>query len=723
MAKSNETSRRLHPRLRCLKNGAASVNLLRSDISSTVATSPAIPAEALGVPENLDLTAFATALPLSDVDTPPTRQSLAKRPKLSSQEPPDHSYVNVLIELYGDRNADGADTARAAIDQVAEIFTRGHANTTGAEQVALGCSMLVRRNLVAATVPISSLALLEQDPDIAFIHPSDPVVLDQPTVDESLSSAPLSRGVGNASLRKSHRDGEGVIIGIIDVGGFDFAHPDFRDSKGGTRFLSIWDQGGDFRDPPSARGGSRFDYGSEFTKALMDAAIAAEDEGKYPATLAEKQSQRSEGSHATHVASIAAGNKGVCPKALIAGVLISIPADCAEDRRATFSDSTRIIHAIEYLLEIAQREGRPISINISLGTNGGAHDGSSGISRWIDTLLSSPGRAICVAAGNAGQEKAQSDEDIGFIVGRIHSSGRIPSRGLCVDLEWTVVGNGIEDMSENELEVWYSAQDRLIVSVKSPSSSDWMTVCPMEYVENWRLRSGTTVSIYNELYHPTNGCNYAAIYLTPNLQPGSLRGVEAGLWKVRLIGDEIRNGRFNCWIERDDPIEIGAVRGSRLYRFPSFFSEASNTDSHSISSLACGHHVIAVGNLDDTRQRINISSSQGPTRDERTKPDVSAPGTDIIAAKGFSEDNKRWIGMTGTSMACPYVAGVVGLMLATNGSLTSAQCAGILQRTAAPLPGASFEWRNDAGFGVIDPEAAVEEARTFTQRTEVKGTS
>ncbi|MFC2138808.1 hypothetical protein ACFLTE_11590, partial [Bacteroidota bacterium] len=38
-----------------------------------------------------------------------------------------------------------------------------------------------------------------------------------------------------------------VLIGIIDVGGFDFAHPDFLDGQGGTRFVKIWDQGGTFR--------------------------------------------------------------------------------------------------------------------------------------------------------------------------------------------------------------------------------------------------------------------------------------------------------------------------------------------------------------------------------------------------------------------------------------------------------------------------------------------
>lgn len=721
MATTDEASRRLHPRLRCLRNGSAPVNLLRSDISATVASAPSLLAQSVGVPADFDLAMVREALPTSSSDTPPrTLPKPARRPKLAAQPAAENSFVNVFVEVFRDKGGeDGVESATLA--RIRDLAQAAKAAISVEDRAAIGNEVLIRRNFVSATLPIAALGQLEQDPGVTFVHPSQPLTFDEPLDHPALSAEPTPRSVGDSKLRAAHRDGAGVIVGIIDVGGFDFAHSDFRDGDG-TRFLSVWDQGGDFRGPPSGNGTSRFDYGSELTRSLMDAAIAAEAAGKFPATMLERQSQRAEGSHATHVASIAAGKSGVCPKAEIAAVLISVPAhkDRLTERRATFSDSTRIVHAVEHLLEIARKAGKPISINVSLGTNGGAHDGSSGVSRWLDALLSDPGRAVTVAAGNAGQEKGASADDIGFITGRIHSSGRIAARGLSVDLEWTVVGNGIEDLSENELEIWYGAQDRLTVMVKPPSpGADWITVRPREFVQNRRLASGTTVSVYNELYHPTNGGNYVAVYLSPNLQPNSIRGVEAGVWRIRLVGDEIRSGRFNCWIERDDPIEIRSVGAVRLYRFPSFFSEGSNVDSHSISSLACGHRVISVANLDDARQRINISSSQGPTRDDRMKPDIAAPGTDIVAAKGFSEDNKLWIGKTGTSMASPYVAGVVGLMLSANSDLTSAQCSGILQRTARPLPGASFEWRNDAGFGVIDAVAAVEEARTFNQRIEV----
>lgn len=718
MATKDRFARRLHPRLRCIRNGAAEVNLLRSDLSSTVATATKEappPSKVLEAAAGVQqLTASQSYVQQLEPAPKVSRARLGKRAKLKNQKQASDSFVNVFVELV--RSGQSGEISQRAVKKLDRL-----AQSKASGDLQRRSRVLVRRNVVSAAIPVSALKQLEKDPDIAFVHPSEPLTFDRPKVEKNGGPAPAAKVIGDAALVAKHKAGAGIIIGIIDVGGFDFAHEDFLDAQGKTRFLSIWDQGGNSRKPPSANGKRRFTYGSELTQDLMNKAIAAEKAGKFPATLVEQQSQQSEGSHGTHVASIAAGNSGVCPRADIAAVLISVPMieDSLEERRTTFTDTTRIVDAVEYLLEIAQREKKPISINISLGTNGAAHDGSNGVSRWLDALLATPGRAISVAAGNAGQEKALSDDDIGFVMGRIHASGRIAASGLAIDLEWTVVGDGFEDMSENELEIWYGAQDRLAVMLKPPRSNEWISVKPREFVENRRLPSGTFVSVYNELYHPTNGANYAAIYLSPNLDPKNLRGVAAGIWTVRLVGDEIRDGRFDCWIERDDPVDVGSYRGVRLVRFPSFFTERSNVDSHSISSLACGQQIIAVANLDEPNQRINASSSQGPTRDNRNKPEVAAPGTDIIAAKGFSEDGQKWISMTGTSMASPFVTGVVGLMLAVNAELTSAQCAGILQRTTRPLPGGTYNWVNDSGFGVIDPAAAIAEASTFTERREV----
>ncbi len=718
MAKDTRMVQRLHPRLRVIENGSGPVNACRSKLSTQVATSGGADFPIDELEDGISVTAMQNSIQV--ISTPGSAGShilsttgLSSRKKLAKSPTANASYVNVVIDVVASDGQDDDAATRVAIERVKRLCEEA---LDGRVAPAASSQVVVRRNQVSATVPVSFLDQLDTDKDVAFVSNTESLKLDVPLAAAAADTS--DRKIGEKEI---HQEGADVIIGIIDVGGFDFAHPDFLDSNGNTRFARIWDQGGEFRASPL-----RFGYGSEFTDTHLNAALAASatDTG-LPATLLERQSQRSRSSHATHVASIAAGNSGICPKAEIVGVLIDVPVAESdfERRRNTFSDSSRILHAVEYLMDFAKERKKPISINISLGTNGGAHDGLSSTNRWLDNALALPGRSITLAAGNAGQEGPSHDEDMGWILGRIHASGRIVSRGLSTELEWVVVGNGIADVSENELEIWYSPQDRFQVELLPPGESKWIAVRPQEFVENRRLRDGTMISIYNELFHPSNGENYIAIYLSPHLQPGEIRGVRAGIWRVRLTGEEVRNGNFHCWIERDDPHEFGVHNGQRIFRFPSFFSSLSNIDSHSVSSLACGRATITVSNYDHSKNKINITSSQGPTRDDRMKPDVAAPGTNIVAANGFAdEDEPSWVSMSGTSMASPYVAGVIGLMMnAAKAPINSLQCLGILQRTAKPLPGGTYEWVNDAGFGRIDPEAAIAETEKFSSRSDITG--
>jgi subtilisin family serine protease len=661
------------PKLRLIANGSFYVNRIRSELSASVTVK-----SRKAIKEKVMRTQNAVPVDWKDLDKKVDWESVA-------EVTPD-ILANVFVELapsgqqYAERKIPG------------EIARKG--------------------NAVTAMLPLSELEGLIKDSSVLHVEIGQQLRLPEPSIADVHATAPDVR------IRRVESElnngGEGILIGIIDVQGFDFAHSDFLDENGKTRFLSIWDQGGSRRSPPK-----RFKYGAEIKKEDMDAALKnAPDIGVPPQRL-EPQSQMIPGSHGTHVASIAAGNSGICPKAHLVGVLVSLTEEDM-DRRKSFYDSVNIAHAVDYILDVAEKLGKdvPVSINISLGTNGHAHDGSASVCRWIDSELTMPGKCVCVAVGNAGQEKPETEGDYGFIMGRIHTSGIIPAKGLTKDLEWVVVGNGIADISENELEIWYGAQDRFSVSIKPPGM-DWIKpskIYPGEFIENRQLNNGSLLSVYNELYHQANGANYISIYLSPFYSDRGVVGVLAGKWIIRLHGEEIREGSYHGWIERDDPRKLGRIGSKEAWNFPSFFSANSSVDCSSINSLACGNLVLAVANMDTKADKVNMSSSQGPTRDGRSKPEIAAPGTDIIAAKGFSNVDDPWISMTGTSMASPYVCGVAGLMLAVEKKLTAAQIIGIVMRTSRPVPGSDYDWQNDAGFGLIDTAACLNEAKSINKK-------
>lgn len=711
MAKKTEKSRtlkdaglrRVQPKLRMIRNGGSDVNRLRAERAAAVAVKH-IPDGEHNV-RGPHCTCGHDAGP---------KEKQRKWEKV--EQGADDVVVDVFIQLNSeDGELPGGLLAKPRAAKEERNIQRQCVygiRPRDFEQPVAGIQVTARNGaLLTAEVPLSELDALKGSSIVGAIEMGQELKMAPPILSarpEEQSAMPGARFMTDFP----HDRGQNVLIGIIDVGGFDFAHPDFLDDNGKTRFVEIWDQAGGTRPPPVPYG-----FGACITQKHMNRAIDAEKKrGDLPAFELEPQSLRMRSSHATHVASIAAGRQGICPNAQIAGVSLAIPSEDI-DPRLSFYDSTRLAHAVDYLFGLGKRLKKPVSINISLGTNGHAHDGTSVVSRWLERHLSEPGRAICVAAGNAGQEAPTGPEDMGFLQGRIHASGQIPATGLSRDLEWIVIGDGSGDLSENELEIWYSMQDRFAVELRPPGSHDWIgPVEPGDFIENQVLPDKTVVSIYNELYVPCNGNNHISVFLSPFLSRDALVGVGPGMWGVRLYGRDIRDGRFDAWIERDDPRRLRHLQFETGWAFPSFFSKKTAVDNSSVNSLAAGRSIISVANYDENAELIHVTSSQGPTRDGRHKPEIAAPGTDIKAANGFDDRKRPWVSMTGTSMASPFVTGVVGLMLSLDEELTAAQIAGVLRRSAKPLPSSDYAWKDDAGFGVIDPDLCLREADKINQR-------
>jgi subtilisin family serine protease len=90
-------------------------------------------------------------------------------------------------------------------------------------------------------------------------------------------------------------------------------------------------------------------------------------------------------------------------------------------------------------------------------------------------------------------------------------------------------------------------------------------------------------------------------------------------------------------------------------------------------------NVIGVGATTDTDELASFSSV-GPHSNGAIKPEISAPGYSIVSASHRSDTT--YATMSGTSMACPHVAGAVALLLNRNQELTYEEIKSYLTQTA-----------------------------------------
>lgn len=106
-------------------------------------------------------------------------------------------------------------------------------------------------------------------------------------------------------------------------------------------------------------------------------------------------------------------------------------------------------------------------------------------------------------------------------------------------------------------------------------------------------------------------------------------------------------------------------------------------------------------------------SSQGPTRfDNLEKPDISAPGVDIISC---SNENDGYVKMSGTSMAAPFTAGVAALMKGVNPKLKPKDIKSILMSQAVPFQQCELS-PNVVGAGAITPQESLAQAADFKRK-------
>ncbi|MGA9139433.1 MAG: S8 family serine peptidase [Methanocella sp.] len=104
-------------------------------------------------------------------------------------------------------------------------------------------------------------------------------------------------------------------------------------------------------------------------------------------------------------------------------------------------------------------------------------------------------------------------------------------------------------------------------------------------------------------------------------------------------------------------------------------------------------------------------SSRGPTSDGRVKPDICAPGKDIVSTRATGTNDGKaidtyYLSMSGTSMATPMVSGAVALLIQKKSDLTPAQVKDIMEKTAKQL-GTGVP-NNNYGYGRISIKNAID---------------
>src|SRR5262249_39082743 len=222
----------------------------------------------------------------------------------------------------------------------------------------------------------------------------------------------------------------------------------------------------------------------------------------------------------------------------------------------------------------------------------------------------------------------------------IHAAGTV-AQNAAVDLNWVIPGTGA---GPNEMEIWYGGADEFEFELLDDQGTSFGIVGLGKTARINDDNGQTLVFISHRKTDPLNSDNVIGVYLEGSLQQKS--------WTARIRGKTIAGkGEFHAWIERNDGAQ-------------SQFKGAGMVDDYTLGSLACGYQSIVVASYDahhDGIAPISVFSSAGPTRDGRNKPEISAPGQDVIAVRSATDTGV--IRMSGTSMAAPAVAGAIAVML------------------------------------------------------------
>lgn len=393
--------------------------------------------------------------------------------------------------------------------------------------------------------------------------------------------------------------GRGTLISIADTG-IDYLHPDFIYPDGTSKIVYLWDQTKEGTPPDG------FYIGTEYTREDINRAIAEND----PSLSQDEVGQ------GTMLSGICSG----------LGNVNSEYAGIAEDSELIiiklgkidgFYNSAMLFAASQYAYKKAFELGRPLVINMSLGTSSLA-----GLTNRSNSEKAFFTRGLCITAGAGNEGNTQT-----------HTSGIIPHVGGSVEVELELN----EDEEELSLELWLNRPDKADVIIVSPTGEESKSV---------------GISNYNKVtgLFDLEGTEYSITYIYPTTFSGqqftnvTLKNAKRGVWKIRLVGVYIITGRYNLYLPNRELLKSG----TRFREVDPFYT---------INYPAIQDDLITIGAYNTINSSLWQSSSRGPTIENRLKPDIVAPGVNIIAAY----PGNTYATITGTAAASAHAAGAAAM--------------------------------------------------------------
>lgn len=485
--------------------------------------------------------------------------------------------------------------------------------------------------------------------------------------------------------------GEGVVVGVVDAG-FDYMHAAFRrPADGALRIKRVWEQSATTLDGASAP--AKYGYGIELNT---------------PELIEKAQGDSDSNSHGTHVAAIAAGSDAYKDGAYVGNAPDADIVLVALDLNA--STNADISNAVQYIFDYADEVGKPCVVNLSLGNQDGPHDGTSTFDTMTDAMQG-PGRLIVGAAGNHRTDAFHID----------HTFATADAAPLRTFVKYKVAPSN--SVSGGTIEIWGEKGVDFTVDIAAYSTFNKKdarstTVYPAEGVTDvdfGKYATGTW-KVASEV-SPLNGKPH--VVLTSALT--SIRNNYA----IALTVTPKTAGRVNIWSDNTYlALESRDIEG---------FSAPDAASSTLCEIGGTGKRILTVGSyttrneytmnggqqatLQETVGDLSSFSSYGPTVDGRMKPNITAPGCFIISAVSnndasgnlmYAEYNEnfgrynQYGYMQGTSMASPFVAGIVATWLQAYPQLTPEQLHEIVQNTARKDSFTATAPDSNWGYGKIN---------------------